>query len=113
MFISACFTLVYRCPPAVCKLLQATRHQKIESGGIKATRLYTHTADVTATNSKQLADLSGAVRKFPSHDSDSTLSKQLDTLCPVPSCLELKEGAQVKHIHSTHIHGRDPDTIQP
>lgn len=77
------------------KLLQATRHQQIESGGIKATRLYTHTADVAATNCKQLAALNGELRKFPAQDSDAGLSKQLDMLCPVASCLELKVGAQV------------------
>jgi ATP-dependent DNA helicase PIF1 len=84
-----------RCPPAVSKLLQATRDQQIESGGIKATRLYTHTADVAATNCKQLAALKGDLHKFPAQDSDTGLTKQLDALCPVASCLELKVGAQV------------------
>lgn len=84
-----------RCPPAVASLLQATKSQQIESRGIKATRLYTHTADVTATNNKQLAALKGAVHKFPAQDSDPSLSKQLDTLCPVANNLDLKEGAQV------------------
>lgn len=77
------------------RLLQATRHQQIESGGIKATRLYTHTEDVTATNRKQLTVLKGTLQRFPAQDSDPGLSKQLDALCPVASCLELKVGAQV------------------
>ena len=79
----------------MASLLQATKSQKIESGGIKATRLYTHTADVAATNSRQLAALRGEMHRFSAQDSDPGLSKQLDTLCPVGSGLDLKEGAQV------------------
>ena len=77
------------------KLLQATRHQQIESGGIKATRLYTHTRDVAATNLRELAALKGASQKFLAQDSDPGLSQQLDALCPVTGSLELKVGAQV------------------
>ena len=84
-----------RCPPAVTKLLQATKRQEIESGGIKATRLYTHTADVEATNKKQLGALGGEVVNFSAVDSDPGLRSQLDNLCPVPATLQLKLGAQV------------------
>lgn len=84
-----------RCPPVVTRLLQATRRQEIEKGGIRATRLYTHTEDVEATNARELAALKAASHKFSAQDSDHSLRKQLDNLCPVPSCLELKVGAQV------------------
>lgn len=92
-----------RCPPAVTKLLQATKHQMIESGGIKATRLYTHTADVEATNRKQLGALRGELHKFPAHDSDPGLSSQLDNLCPVTASIQLKQGAQVALYYSKSL----------
>ena len=85
-----------RCPPAITQLLRSTEHQEIERGGIKATKLYTHTEDVEATNLRELAALDGHPRKFLSQDSDPHMVKQLDNLCPIASCIELKVGAQVR-----------------
>ena len=79
----------------MAKLLRDTGHQEIERAGIQATKLYTHKEDVEATNLKELASLGGSSRKFLAQDSDPHMAKQMDTLCPVASCIELKVGAQV------------------
>lgn len=84
-----------RCPPAVSHLLNSTRDQGIETGAIKATKLYTHKADVESTNSRELGALAGEVRSFPAQDSDPLAERALDTLCPVGRMVELKVGAQV------------------
>ena len=86
---------VYRCPPAAAQLLRNTERNQIERGGIKATKLYTHTEDVATTNQRELAALPGVTRSFLATDSDQSLSEHLNSLCPVPHCVELKTGAQV------------------
>lgn len=85
-----------RCPQAVADILTSTRHQVIESGGIRATRLYTHKGDVEATNSRELQALGGPVREFLAQDSDPQMEKTLDVMCPVGRAVELKVGAQVR-----------------
>ena len=85
-----------RCLPQLTRLLRSTASQEIESGGIRATRLFTHKEDVQATNLRQLGALDGAVRRFTANDSDPHMSKTIDNLCPVAKILELKIGAQVK-----------------
>ena len=77
------------------KLLRDTGHQEIERDGIQATKLYTHKEDVQATNLRELASLGGSSRNFLAQDSDPHMAKQLETLCPVASCIALKVGAQV------------------
>ena len=94
VIITAVF-LSYRCPPAVVQLLKNTEKNQIEREGIKATRLYTHTEDVATTNQRELAALPGETRRFMASDSNSSLTEQLNNLCPVPDCVELKKGAQV------------------
>ena len=84
-----------RCPPAVLDVLTHTREQVIESGGIKATKLYTHKGDVEVTNCRELEALGGEMRTFPAQDSDLQLEKTLDVMCPVGKTVHLKVGAQV------------------
>lgn len=86
---------VCRCPDAVTKLLQATERQRIESGGIKPTKLYTHTEDVESTNMKELKLLATESRNYVATDSCESMRKQIDALCPAPHHLVLKKGAQV------------------
>ena len=85
-----------RCPPAVAEILRSTATNQIEKGGIRATQLYTHTEDVESTNLRALRSLGGEGRKFTAVDSDPQMSKTVDHLCPVGSCIELKVGAQVR-----------------
>ena len=59
------------------------------------TRLCTHNEDVDAINTRELLALTGQLYKFTACDSDPTMSKQLETLCPALGCIELKVGAQV------------------
>lgn len=77
------------------KLLQNTESQSIEKGSIKPTKLYTHTAEVETTNQKELKALVGKERTYTAIDSQPDCAQQLDSLCPVPSILKLKIGAQV------------------
>ena len=84
-----------RCPPAVTQLLKNTEKNQIEQGGIRATKLYTHTEEVGSTNQTELATLPGESRRFLSTDSDPSIAEHINTLCPVAHCIELKIGAQV------------------
>eukprot|EP00731_Ephydatia_muelleri_P018036 Em0011g76a len=84
-----------RCPPAITELLRNTELAVIEREGVRPTKLCTHNEDVDATNTRELSALTGQLYKFSANDSDLTLSKQLDALCPAPGCIELKVGAQV------------------
>ena len=84
-----------RCPPAVTKLLKSTETQRIETGDIKPTKLYTHTEDVESTNQKELRALTSESRKYAATDSNPNLTKQISSLCPAPHILELKLGVQV------------------
>ena len=62
---------------------------------MKPTKLCTHNEDVDITNASELSSLPGQLYRFTAQDSEPTMSKQLDTLCPAPECIELKVGAQV------------------
>lgn len=87
-----------RCPDAVTKLLLSTESQKIESGGIQATRLYTHTDDVGSTNQRKLNELQSDSRTYTACDSCESMRRQIDSLCLAPHELTLKIGAQVSKI---------------
>ena len=80
------------------RLLRATENQKIESGGIRATRLYTHTEDVESTNLKELSSLTSESRSYTATDSCESTRRQIDSLCPAPYSLILKKGAQVSAV---------------
>lgn len=75
--------------------LLATSKQKIESNGILATQLCSHTNDANIINETKLKKLDGESKVFEAQDSDGTASKQLDNQVPAPGKLELKIGAQV------------------
>lgn len=75
--------------------LLATAGQKIESNGILATQLCSHTKDADFINQSKLASLSSAEKVFEATDSDIYLTKTLDSQLPVPHKLILKVGAQV------------------
>lgn len=84
-----------RCPPAITKLLRNTENQLIEKGGIRATKLYTHTNEVESTNQTELNALVSEGRRFDATDNQPNCMQQLNALCPVPHTLVLKIGAQV------------------
>lgn len=79
----------------VTRRLLETATQKIETGGILATQLCSHSNDAAAINETKLRRLDGETRIFQATDSDTSASKQLDSQVPAPGRLELKIGAQV------------------
>ena len=79
------------------RLLTKTENQHIEKSGIKATCLYTHTEEAEATNKQELEALSGEAKKFLATDSNQSASGKVGALCPAPTMIELKTGAQVGH----------------
>ena len=93
------------------QLLKNTEKNQIEREGIKATRLYTHTEDVATTNQRELAALPGETRRFMASDSNQSLTEQLNNLCPVPDCVELKKGAQVLVSSMSHINSSTTSSI--
>lgn len=98
------FNLLYnRCPDAVTKLLLSTESQKIEAGGIQATRLYTHTNDVDLTNQRKLNELTSNGRTYTACDSSESMRRQIDNLCLAPHELMLKIGAQVMQLLHTFV----------
>ena len=92
------FIYLFRCPDAITKLLRATEKNKIESRGIRATKLYTHTEDVDSTNQRELNALATQSRTYSACDNSEAMTKHIDKLCPAPQNLVLKIGAQV-HVH--------------
>nr|CAH8841750.1 unnamed protein product [Trichobilharzia regenti] len=62
-----------------------------------ATRLYTHRADAEAWNKRMLDELPGVCKIYRSQDTfvGKTNSSYIDSICPAPSVLNLKVGAQV------------------
>lgn len=89
-----------RCPDEVVEKLSKTKENKIDSGGILATRLCTHKENVEQINNVQLQSLPGKSMLFQAIDSDINSTKTLDSCCPVKGRLELKVGAQVRPIYS-------------
>lgn len=83
--------------------LLLTAGQKIESNGILATQLCSHTKDADYINQSKLASLSSAEKLFESTDSDVYLTKTLDSQLPVPHKLTLKVGAQVMLLKNINL----------
>lgn len=83
------------------KLLDTAR-QKIESDGILATRLCSHTNDSKMINDSKLKDLEGEPKVFSSQDSDNA-TKVLDMQTIAPSKLVLKIGAQVMLLKNVNV----------
>lgn len=84
-----------RVTPEMTDCLLATSGQKIESNGILATQLCSHTKDADFINQSKLANLTSEEKVFEATDSDIYLTKTLDSQLPVPHKLVLKIGAQV------------------
>lgn len=87
----------------VTKRLLDTSKQKIETGGILATQLCSHTNDAAIINETKLKKLDGETRVFDAQDSDKSASKQLDGQVPAPAKLELKIGAQVMLLKNINV----------
>ncbi|XP_045774744.1 ATP-dependent DNA helicase PIF1 [Maniola jurtina] len=82
--------------------LLKTASQKIESDGILATRLCSHTNDSKMINHTKLQDLSGEEKLFAAQDSDNA-STTLDMQTIAPSKLLLKLGAQVMLLKNINV----------
>lgn len=87
----------------ISKRLMATSKQKIESNGILATQLCSHTKDSNLINESKLGNLKTEERVFEAQDSDSSYSKQLDSQVMAPSRLTLKIGAQVMLLKNINV----------
>nr|CAD7447088.1 unnamed protein product [Timema bartmani] len=92
-----------RVTPEISKTLLDTSTHKIESEGILATRLCSHTKDANLINDNKLEKLPGASKVFTALDSDPYSSKQLDQQTPVSAQLELKVGAQVMLMKNINV----------
>lgn len=82
--------------------LLGTARQKIESDGILATRLCSHTNDSKMINNSKLNDLKTEEKVFVSQDSDNA-SNVLDNQTIAPSKLVLKVGAQVMLLKNVNV----------
>ncbi|XP_022823015.1 ATP-dependent DNA helicase PIF1 [Spodoptera litura] len=82
--------------------LVGTSRQNIESDGILATRLCSHTNDSKMINDSKLSDLDGEEKIFTSQDSDNA-TKLLDMQTIAPSKLLLKVGAQVMLLKNVNV----------
>ncbi|CAL8472054.1 g11596 [Coccomyxa elongata] len=83
-----------RCSAAVLdKLKDRCRRPLGLLDGILPTKLYTHTDDVDAINSRHLAELSGEAVRFVAQDSGNP--DALKSACNAKQVVELKAGAQV------------------
>jgi ATP-dependent DNA helicase PIF1 len=82
--------------------LLGTARQKIESDGILATILCSHTNDSKIINETKLKDLTGEPKIFSSQDSENA-TKTLDMQTIAPSKLILKLGAQVMLLKNVNV----------
>lgn len=87
----------------ITKRLLETAAQKIESNGILATQLCSHTNDANIINETKLAKLTTEAKVFDAQDSDARSTKLLDAQVPAPGKLELKIGAQVMLLKNINV----------
>lgn len=87
----------------IAKRLMATSKQKIESNGILATQLCSHTNDSNLINESKLGNLKTEERVFDAQDSESAYTKQLDGQVMAPSRLKLKINAQVMLLKNINV----------
>lgn len=83
--------------------LLKTGKQKIESNGILATQLCSHTNDANSINESKLENLTGEQKTFDCQDSDPNMKKLLDIQVPAPDKLVLKIGAQVMLLKNINL----------
>lgn len=86
----------------ISERLLKTATQKIESDGILATILCSHTNDSNMINSTKLQNLSGEEKVFMSQDSENA-TKLLDMQTVAPSKLIVKTGAQVMLLKNINV----------
>ncbi|XP_013189823.1 ATP-dependent DNA helicase PIF1 [Amyelois transitella] len=86
----------------ISEKLIGTARQKIESDGILATRLCSHTNDSKLINDSKLENLKGEEKVFSSQDSENS-TKLLDMQTIAPSKLVLKVGAQVMLLKNINV----------
>lgn len=87
----------------ITKRLLATSRQQIESNGILATQLCSHTNDANTINESRLQKLEGESKIYQAEDNDASSIKQLDSQVPAPGRLQLKIGAQVMLLKNVNI----------
>lgn len=92
-----------RVTPEMSDTLLSTGKQKIESNGIIATQLCSHTKDADNINQSRLASLKTPAKVFEATDSDTYLTTTLDSQLPVPHKLTLKEGCQVMLLKNVNL----------
>lgn len=92
-----------RVTPEMTARLVSTAGQRIESNGILATQLCSHTKDSDFINQSKLANLTSPEKVFEATDSDIYLTKTLDSQLPVPHRLVLKIGAQVMLVKNVNL----------
>ncbi|XP_038222808.1 ATP-dependent DNA helicase PIF1 [Zerene cesonia] len=86
----------------ISERLVQTARQKIESDGILATRLCSHTNDSKMINNSKLRDLEGEEKVYSAQDSDNATSL-LDMQTIAPTKLVLKIGAQVMLLKNINV----------
>lgn len=92
-----------RVTPEMSEKLLSTAGQKIETNGILATQLCSHTQDADNINKSRLESLKTPEKVFEATDSDPYLTKTLDSQLPVAHKLVLKEGAQVMLLKNINL----------
>lgn len=88
---------------SITDTLLATGRQNIESNGILATQLCSHTKDANSLNESKLEALTGEMKTFEAQDSDNSMKKLLDLQVPAPGTLVLKIGAQVMLLKNINL----------
>ncbi|XP_055639285.1 ATP-dependent DNA helicase PIF1 [Toxorhynchites rutilus septentrionalis] len=92
-----------RVTPEIRDRLTLTSKQKIETEGILATQLCSHTNDADVINQSKLNNLTGEENTFYATDSDIHATKVLDKQVQAPGKLVLKTGAQVMLLKNLNI----------
>lgn len=92
-----------RVTPEMTQELLSTASKRIETNGITATQLCSHTQDADNINKSKLENLKKPEKVFEATDSDLYLTKTLDSQLPVPHKLVLKEGAQVMLLKNINL----------
>ncbi|XP_011499920.1 PREDICTED: ATP-dependent DNA helicase PIF1 [Ceratosolen solmsi marchali] len=87
----------------ISEVLKSTSKQKIEIGGILATRLCSHINEANEINETQLNKLSGISKVYMAQNSDESMMKILDQQLSVPNKLILKVGAQVMLLKNLNV----------
>uniref|UniRef100_A0A182NTE4 ATP-dependent DNA helicase PIF1 n=1 Tax=Anopheles dirus TaxID=7168 RepID=A0A182NTE4_9DIPT len=87
----------------ITERLRKTASQRIETEGILATQLCSHTSEVNAINQAKLEALAGESKTYDAKDSDPYSTKQIDQMLQAPAKLTLKVGAQVMLLKNYNI----------